>query len=164
MGMPGSHTCTDCRIETALELVAERLDGRIEQWWLIGSSALYLHDIDGLHINDIDILVPDAEAARCVAEVLGAGPVPKTPSDQFRSEFFACKRYDDLDIEIMGGFRFYQGENWQLLMPKSRWSFIRESGMLYAPDLNEMCDILRLFGRRKDQQRLGLIQKQGGMR
>ena len=145
-------------LNKAFDQVAALLADIQQEWWIIGSSALALHGISGLDVADIDILVPDIEAGALVANRLGAEVVSKDPHPQFHSDLFATLTFAGLDIEVMSGFCVISNGEMLPVLPKSRLAFERKFGFLYAPSLEELEDILRLFGRKKDGERLALIE------
>lgn len=144
----------------ALDYVAERLAGEILDWWVIGSAALDLHGIDGVDVQDIDILVPDVEQARLAANLLGAEKIKTSPSDLFRSEYFAKCVQSGIEIEIMAGFQIRDRDGWHQVKPETRVAFSRETGLIYAPELDELCGIFGRFGRDKDLARIALVIRQ----
>ncbi len=77
------------------------------------------------------------------------------PNNRFRSQIF--HRFEaPLPIEAMAGFDLKTSNgDWLRLEPKTRAQF----GALYAPDINEQIEILKLMGREKDMPRILALQK-----
>ena len=142
----------------AFDHVARRLDDLPDEWWLIGSAALELHGVPDLAVADIDLLVPDETIARQVIARLGAELLAMKPHPLFQSTLFAHAVCGGLTIEVMAGFALICEGRTEPVVPRTRQLFPRDTGPLYAPSLEEMLEILRRFGRKKDLERIALVE------
>jgi len=147
----------------ALEYVSHLLHNAQDDWWVIGSAAIALHGVDVGPVNDIDILVSlrDAQALRLAT---GTANRAVTGSKKFRSEVFLQLDYDGIPLEVMANFSVNHQGRWQAILPTSRQAFNLGNACVYAPALRELVEILRVFSREKDRQRIRFIdQSLGGL-
>lgn len=143
----------------ALRHASQLLQNAQDDWWIIGSAAIALHGVDVGPVNDIDILVSlrDAQALR---KATGATNQASTGSNRFRSEVFLRLAFGGIPLEIMAGFAAnYQGR-WQAIQPASRQTFKLGNACVYAPTLPELVETLRVFARKKDRDRIKMIEQQ----
>ena len=126
-------------------------------WWLIGSAAMALQGVSPLVVNDVDLLVDIADAAR-VAEFLGIGFVAR-PDDLFHSARFARWNGGPLPVEIMSGLQVHRPDGWVAVRPATREAVVAAGLRLFVPSVAELAELCRLFGRPKDLKRLALIER-----
>ena len=150
-------------LASAFEQLAGLLSPFPEGWWIIGSAALDLHDISGLAVADIDILVPSTERAFQIVSVLDAEICDMEPHPKFHSDLFAKADIGGIAVEVMSGFAIMEHGRFCPLVPGSREPFCFEQGRLFAPSLDELAEILARFARPKDRERLALIEAQRGL-
>ncbi len=65
-----------------------------------------------------------------------------------------------LIVEIMAGFRVATGSGWTKVLPRTRVPIFVDERIVYVPDCAELADMLRLFGRPKDLERVRLLTSQ----
>ena len=121
---------------------------------MIGSAAMALHGAV-LQVGDMDLLMSRNDAARLLenARVPAAG----SAHDKFRSDVFGQFRCGDYTVEVMGGFYVCDGAEWREVMPRSRTAFRVGGAELFAPSVEELIEMCRLFGRPKDAEREQLL-------
>jgi hypothetical protein len=119
-----------------------------DPWWIIGSAAMALHDVPGLVIGDIDLLMSRSDAAALLRSK-GIEPAPGEAGGRFRSEVFGRWRAGAYVVETMGGFHLDGLE----LVPETRVA----AGSLYVPTVRELIAMCGLFGRPKDKERAQLL-------
>ena len=145
-------------LERSLSMIAEAAPFFEDPWRVIGSAAGYLAGADVGDINDIDLLlsIRDIKALKECWRDIPAGP--PVPSEQFRSALF--HRFETpLPVEAMADFELKTpGGAWLAIKPKTR---VRH-GTLYAPDVAEQIDILRLMNRPKDAPRIAALEQRSG--
>ena len=146
-------------LTAAFARIAERLSGIQHDWWVIGSAALVLHGIPGIKVADIDILVPDVSRVQAILDALGAVPEEKAEHSLFVSERFARLQLGSLDVEVMAGLSVKTPAGLEPVAPSSRVAIDIGSGVIFVPELAELADILRRFGREKDLKRLEILER-----
>lgn len=156
--MSGGPDIRNAPVDLALDLtrLVEAMAGFREHWWLIGSTAMVLHGVQGIDPNDIDVLV-SADGARCLSERWQIAPLEMPPHPLFRSQVFLRKSLAVREVEIMGGFEVMTGKRWIPVQPKDRIAIRSHGGMLYVPSISEIAAMCRQFGREKDMARLALL-------
>jgi hypothetical protein len=149
---------TDSQIR-ALKHCAELLQDAKDDWWIIGSTAIALHGIDVGHIKDIDILL-SLRDAHSLQRTTGFANLAITGSSKFRSRIFLNLEHDGIPLEFMAGFQAnYQG-HWQTIQPTSRRAIKLGKLRVFTPELPEIVEILRVFSREKDLERIKMIEQQ----
>ena len=145
----------DAAFQRSLALIVEAAPIFRDNWLLVGSAAARIAGADVGHIKDIDLLL-SARDNHALKDHWRDRPIlPATPSEQFRSEIF--HRFDaPLPIEAMAVFelRLPNGE-WAYIEPKTRIQF----GELFAPDIAEQIDILKMMDRAKDAPRIMALER-----
>jgi hypothetical protein len=61
-------------------------------------------------------------------------------------------------VEVMGGFHLHDGAGWREVVPRSRAEMRIGAALIYAPSIQELIEMCRLFGRPKDMQRQKLLE------
>jgi hypothetical protein len=150
-------TDLDPRLLETLEQLAPFTSQLSDPWWLFGSAAMALHGARPIAIGDVDLLVSRADAPT-LFDRLGLSLAPGTQSDRFRSDIFACWRDPPLSVEILAGFHVRSGDEWQEVLPRTRFEMMLPSGVVYVPDVPELIALCRLFGRPKDFERIELLE------
>ncbi|MGL4488318.1 MAG: hypothetical protein ACRCU5_02610, partial [Rhizobiaceae bacterium] len=74
----------DARLQTGLLRLAELMNGEVEPWWIIGSTAMVLSGVDGIQPDDIDVVADGNLLRRVLAKAQLTAFEPK-PHHQFRS-------------------------------------------------------------------------------
>jgi hypothetical protein len=138
-----------------LQLIADAAAIFEDGWLLIGSAAAHVAGADIGAIADIDLLLSERDIKALDVRWRDRKRLAAQPSDRFRSQIF--HRFDaPLPIEAMAGFELKNPNgDWLRLAPKTRMPF----GAVYAPDVSEQVEILKLMGREKDAPRILALQK-----
>lgn len=142
-------------LQHSLNLIAEAAPIFKDPWHLIGSAAAYLAGADVGVINDIDLMLSldDLKALKNYWRDLPAES--PAPSNHFRSTLFYCFQ-TPLPIEAMAEFELKTSDGeWLKILPKTRVQY----GDLFAPDIAEQIEILRLMGRPKDAPRITALEQ-----
>ncbi|MBP7952183.1 MAG: hypothetical protein KAZ17_01725 [Sphingorhabdus sp.] len=127
-----------------------------DDWWIISGAAAALYAAVDIPTNDLDLLVSPDDAARLSEHFVlpnrADGRHPK-----FRSDFLL--RYDwlALPVEIMAGFEAHDGADWHLVEPRTRIAIPQANQIIYVPGRAELTEMLRLFGRPKDAERIAYL-------
>ena len=128
-----------------------------DDFFIIGSAALILSDVDIKHTEDIDIVTSKRDA-ELLTQVWSEYDLHFTPKDSelFRSDL---SRYDFglLDIEITGGLEVCKNGKWEPLLAYDYETYPIADLLIKIPTLVEQKNILHLFGREKDLQKIKLI-------
>jgi hypothetical protein len=131
-----------------------------DDFYLIGSAALILSGIKIENIYDLDILVSDRDADFLMAEWGNRRIIEHAPKDnELFSSKFARYKFSELDIEILGELKVNKMGIWEKLEISDSQSITIDDFEIKTPTLNEQKRILQLFGRKKDKDRLKLIDK-----
>jgi hypothetical protein len=128
-----------------------------DPWWIIGSAAIAVHGARVAEVRDVDLLMSVRDAERTLLR-LGSTAAAGEASDRFRSTVFGVWRKPPLPVEIMGDFSVATPTGWVPVSPTTRLGMIVEGCEVFVPSAAELADILVMFGRRKDLQRLRLLQ------
>ncbi len=127
-----------------------------DPWWVISSAAVALHGVAAVKVADVDV-VTSVEDARRVMARLGVGPAKESASLMFRSTVFGQWKAPPLMVEIMAGFHVMTASGWTEVIPRTRVPMLVEEAIVYVPDRVELAEMLRLFGRPKDLERVRLL-------
>lgn len=129
-----------------------------EESFIIGASALILLDIQIGTTSDIDILTSSKGAEKLKASLKEFMEIaPNTKEDDLFYSNFARFNLPLMDIEVMGDLKVKKEGVW-LPVTVNEYLEISEQGLsLRVPTLKEQNRILSLFGRKKDQERIKLI-------
>jgi hypothetical protein len=129
-----------------------------DDFYIIGASALILSGIEIENTSDIDILVTERDAVwlRKEWENKSINFIPSN-SVLFRSNY---SRYEfpDMDIEIIGSLEVNKEGVWKPVIIKDFIIFDTDEFQIKIPTIEEQVRILIFFGRKKDLDRLDLIQ------
>lgn len=131
-----------------------------DDFFIIGSAALILSDISIENTQDIDIITSkkDAELLKKIWASYKLNMIPKK-SDKFHSDLSRYK-FELLDIEIAGALQVYENGKWIPLVINDYKTYPIENLLIKIPTLIEQKNILSLFSREKDLQKIKLIDKQ----
>ena len=125
-------------------------------WWVISSAAVALHGMTPIEVGDVDVLMSVVDARRMMHR-LGVVPIEDGASSLFRSTLFGRWETPPLVVEIMAEFHVATSVGWAEVLPRTRVSVIVEGSVVYVPDRVELAEMLRLFGRPKDLERVWLL-------
>ncbi|RZL72988.1 MAG: hypothetical protein EOP66_13115 [Sphingomonas sp.] len=130
-----------------------------DPWWVISSAALALHGVTPIEVGDVDVLMSVGDARR-VMDRIGVVPIEGGASSLFRSTLFARWETPPLVVEIMAGFHVATSAGWAEVLPRTRVPVLVEGSVVYVPGRAELAEMLRLFGRPKDLERVRLLTSQ----
>ena len=97
--------------------------------------------------------------ARRLLDRLGVVPIEDGASPLFRSAVFARWETPPLIVEIMAGFQVATSAGWTEVLPRTRVPISVGERVVYVPDRAELADMLALFGRPKDMERVRLLSR-----
>ncbi|RKE50024.1 MULTISPECIES: hypothetical protein [unclassified Sphingomonas] len=143
-------------LRQTLVMTADALEGAQDPWWVISSAAVALHGVAPIEVGDVDVLMSVADAQQAVDQ-LGVVPIEDGASALFRSTLFARWEMPPLVVEIMAGFHVATGSGWTKVLPRTRVPIFVDERVVYVPDRAELAEMLRLFGRPKDLERVRLL-------
>lgn len=143
-------------LRQSLAILAAAAADAVDDWWIIGSSAVALHGGDVRRIRDVDLLMSANDAERFLRKV-GGGSRTGKPSTQFRSDVFGTWIGPPIPIEVMGGFSLHTPEGWRPVMPTTREAKMVGESTLFVPSVRELKEMLQSFGRPKDLERAKLL-------
>ena len=146
----------DPDLRQTLVMLADALRGARDPWWIISSAAVALHGVAPIVVGDVDVLTSVGDTQRLMEE-LGIVPIEDGASSVFRSTLFARWETPPLVVEIMAGFHVATNGGWTEVSPRTRVPILVDGCTVYVPDRVELAGMLRLFGRRKDLERVRLL-------
>jgi len=142
---------------TTLERISDFLAENVDPWWILGSAAIALIDIDPGEVRDIDVLVSPRDGARLMrAHELENQADGGT--DRYRSDTVLRPELGNVPVEFLSNYFIKAKEQWVPLAPETRQSINLDGATLFVPDLNEQLEILVRLGRQKDLRRVEMIQ------
>ncbi|KQO13220.1 hypothetical protein [Sphingomonas sp. Leaf242] len=145
-------------LETLVK-TADAMSDAQDPWWVISSAAVALHRVTPIEVGDVDLLMSVGDARRLM-DKLGVAPIEDGEREMFRSTLFARWQTPPLVVEIMAGFHVATGAGWTEVLPRTRVPIIVQGRVVYMPDRVELAEMLRLFGRPKDLERVRLLTSQ----
>ena len=143
-------------LRQTLVMTADALEGAQDPWWVVSSAAVALHGVTPVEVGDVDVLMSVVDAQRAMDQ-LGVVPIEDGASALFRSTLFARWEMPPLVVEIMAGFHVATGSGWTKVLPRTRVPIFVDERVVYVPDRAELAEMLRLFGRPKDLERVRLL-------
>ncbi len=146
-------------LRLTLVMTADALARAQEPWWVISSAAVALHGVTPVEVGDVDVLMSVIDARRAMDQ-LGVAPIEDGASALFRSTLFGQWESPPLVVEIMAGFHVATSSGWTKVLPRTRVPIFVDERVVYVPDRAELADMLRLFGRPKDLERVRLLTSQ----
>ncbi len=146
-------------LRQTLVMTADALAGAQDPWWVVSSAAVALHGVAPIEVGDVDVLMSVADAQRAMDQ-LGVVPIEDGASALFRSTLFTRWEMPPLVVEIMAGFHIATGSGWTEVLPRTRVPIFVDERVVYVPDRAELAEMLRLFGRPKDLERVRLSTSQ----
>jgi hypothetical protein len=145
-----------CDLRETLVMTVDVMRDARDPWWVISSAAVALHGVAPIEVDDVDVLMSVGDARR-VMDRLGVVPIEDGASSLFRSTLFGRWKTPPLVVEIMAGFHVATGAGWTEVLPRTRVPVLVEGSVVYVPDRAELTEMLRLFGRPKDLERVRLL-------
>ncbi|QCB43402.1 hypothetical protein E5673_15180 [Sphingomonas sp. PAMC26645] len=146
-------------LRQTLVMTADALARAQDPWWVVSSAAVALHGVTPVEVGDVDVLLSVADAQRAMDQ-LGVAPIKDGASALFRSTLFGQWESPPLVVEIMAGFHVATGAGWTKVLPRTRVPIFVDESVVYVPDRAELAEMLRLFGRPKDLERVRLLTPQ----
>lgn len=145
----------DERLEKSLSHLVTMMTGAREPWWIIGSTAMVLSGVEGIHPDDVDV-VADGKMLQRIAGVPESEP---KPHEKFRSNpYTRIKVAGGMDIEFQGDLALWENNKWTQLSFCSRIETRINDILLYVPSLDEQLLIFRRFGRAKDLAKARILE------
>ena len=148
----------DAELNTTLLRTAEWLAGNNDPWWVLGSAAIALMDIDPRGIGDIDVLVSERDALALIKRH-SLKNYSDGGTDRFRSNFFILPVLGRYRVEVMAGYKIRQADKWAPVWPKTRIPVNISGTSLWVPEATEQIEILRMLNRPKDLARAEQIER-----
>ena len=146
------------KIFSALRESYPQLKQLKDDYYIIGATALILSDIEIENTNDIDILVSDRDADWLRSEWKNKKiDITTDTSVLFRSNY-SRYRFSNIEIEILGSLEVNKENSWRPLVINDFTNYRTKDFQVKIPTLAEQVRILNFFGRKKDLDRLKLIQ------
>jgi hypothetical protein len=139
----------------ALHGIADALESAQDPWWVIGSAAMALHGAP-IAVRDIDLLLSRGDARRLL-EARGLPVLPGTADGIVQSEIFASWPAPPFTVELFAGFRVATAAGWREIVPRTRVPLPISGSTVWVPDVLELIELGRLFGRHKDRGREPLL-------
>jgi hypothetical protein len=146
-------------LRETLVMTADAMRDAQDPWWVVSSAAVALHGVTPIEVGDVDVLMSVADAQRAMDQ-LGVVPIEDGASALFRSTLFGQWEAPPLVVEIMAGFHVAKGAGWTEVLPRTRVPIFVGQRVVYVPDRAELAEMLRLFGRPKDLERVRLLTSQ----
>ena len=148
----------DPRLTETLKQLSALLTNLADDWWLFGSAAMALAGARPTVVGDVDLLLSRADAARLL-ERMELPVAPGTKSERFHSEIYGRWTQTPLDVEVLAGFRVRTEGDWREVRLRTRQPVILPFATFYVPEVAEMIELCRLFGRTKDREREQLLRR-----
>lgn len=149
------------QIITTLLQAEESLMKMHEEWCIIGAAAMILHGMSIGSTSDIDILTTDRGAAELQKSMkVWRENCPVTKEDNLFRSNFARFKFPLMDMEVMGNLQINKEGRWREVRVTDFEELRIGRMVVKLPTLNELKNILRLFGRDKDLRRLRLLEEQ----
>ncbi len=143
-------------LRETLVMTADAMRDAHDPWWIISSAAVALHGVTPIEVGDVDVLMSVADAQRVMDQV-GIVPTNDGASALFRSTLFGRWESPPLAVEIMAAFHVATSAGWTEVLPRTRVPIFVDERVVYVPDRAELAEMLRLFGRPKDLERVRLL-------
>jgi hypothetical protein len=146
------------KIFSALRESYPQLKQLKDDYYIIGATALILSGIEIENTNDIDIVVSERDAEWLKSEWKNKKiNISPDASILFRSNY-SRYQFSDIEIEILGSLEVNKDNNWTPLLIKDFTIYEKTGFQVKIPTRIELVRILNFFGRKKDLERLKLIQ------
>jgi hypothetical protein len=131
-----------------------------DPFYVIGASALILSGVEAENTFDIDLLTSAGDAGLLKGLWKDRLLDTYTPADghQFRSSFGRFG-FEQLDVEVMGDLEVCRNGEWIPLKVEEPVKISGDGFEVHVPSLAEQKRILHFFGRPKDHQKIGWIEK-----
>ena len=147
-------------LEATLLALAPALGAAQHPWWILGSAAVVLHGADPKEVWDVDVLLDQRDCVAVLSK-LGLVPKPGQADAQFRSAVFNRWNGANLPVELFAGFSLCEDGVWSEFVPQTRVAASLGAVQVFVPERAELVDLLRRFGRAKDQLRITALNESG---
>lgn len=147
----------DKTLEATLHELVPFMASCADPWCIFGGAALHLHGHGQRRAADIDILATTADC-RTLATIWGIGNDADGGTERFRSRAVLRPNLGPIPVEIMGGFEIFAQSRWHEVEITEIQKVAAGAAIVPVASLADLCAILRLSGRRKDHERLALIE------
>ena len=130
----------------------------LNDFYIIGASAIILHRIDIGETYDIDILTSSEDADKIKQvwnDKIKTSPDMKD-SNLFHSNF-AQFQFPEMEIEILGDLLVYINDEWVNLKVNDFITITISGLSVKIPTIEELIRILNTFNREKDHKRIDII-------
>lgn len=126
-----------------------------DDFYIIGGSALILHDVPLKRTHDIDILcsVRDVDMLKAAWEKY-YNPHPIMKENDLFCSHFANFKFPLIEVETQGELKVKKAGQWMPLIIEEYETIQIEGIEVKMPTLSEMKRILNFFGREKDLRRI----------
>ncbi len=145
-------------VKSTLVKCVEVLEDASDPWWVFGSVAMALHGVSPGQINDIDILV-SIKDIHLLRNRLGCANEADGGTELFRSEVILRPDVGHITVEIMAGFEVCKEGVWYSFRPKTQVPIIYGGATVFVPERRELAKIFKWFGRKKDIEKLRLLEE-----
>ncbi len=143
-------------LRRALERIA-RVGQGMDDWRIIGSSALMLSGLTEVQPDDVDVVGSAQTIFTMLDRMQCAAGMPE-PGVLFRSHpYVRISSPDSLAIEVMGDLEVKQAGVWRSVLPLGQIPYATDFGPVYVPTVEQQLMLLERFGREKDIQRAALL-------
>ena len=147
-------------LEATLLALAPALGSAQHPWWILGSAAVVLHGADPKEVWDVDVLLDQRDCAAVLGK-LGLVPKPGQADARFRSAVFNRWNGANLPVELFAGFCLCEDGVWSEFVPQTRIAASLGEAQMFVPERAELVELLRRFGRAKDQLRIKALTETG---
>lgn len=127
-----------------------------DDWWIIGSGAVFLHGAQVENIADIDVMLSARDFER-LAGRLGFDRTPEGSNELFVSSAYGRWNELALPVEFMTGLKVHHAGTWRDVVPATRQRIEHAGTHFFAPEAQELIAILEMFGRPKDSARAAAL-------
>ena len=147
------------KIISTLTEITSALSQLEDEFFVIGSAALLLSNIEIGETQDIDILTSTKDSNKLqqlYKNILEEQPTTK--EDNLFKSNFARLKHPIMDIEIMGDLKVLNNGIWLPVEIKEYQEININKVTIKIPTLKEQIKLLKLFGREKDLKKIKEIE------
>ena len=131
--------------------LSEALSATRDAWCIVAGAATAIHTGDWSDVQDIDVVVSQADARRLIAH---SGFIDRTDGGNavYRSSIFAT-RPGSVEIDICADFEICVAGVWSSVRPTPT-PVETPAGTVSVPEIHEQLALTRMLGRQKDGPRI----------
>lgn len=156
--VPTARAERNTALAATLAQLGELLGPSDDDWWVIGSAAVFLHGADAGTIADVDVIVGQADFER-LAQHPHFERYENVDRTHFSSTAIGKWTNAPMSIEVMCGLHLQQGDQWHQVTFETRQRIEHSGQALYVPERMELITLLERFGRPKDAKRAQALRK-----